>query len=132
MRFRKDMDGVTPILSAIPPDATRGPDGGRSGNPTVRARKGMAEHLAWAYQRPVGRGFGFTGGHTHWNWANDNFRKTVLNGIVWVAGIEVPKDGVPSATPMAAELLQDQDFPAPANFHATDVDKVLQQWKQGK
>ena len=49
----RSMEGVTPILSAVPPDSTRkGPDGPHSGNPTVRARMGMAEHVAWAYERP--------------------------------------------------------------------------------
>ena len=42
MRFRDEMKGVTPILSARPPDSTRkGPDGPHSGNPTVRSRLGM-------------------------------------------------------------------------------------------
>ena len=28
------------------------------------------------------RGFGFTGGHFHRNWKEDNFRKVMLNAIV--------------------------------------------------
>ena len=32
-----------------------------------------------------------------WNWAQDDFRKTILNAIVWVAKIDVPKDGVQSS-----------------------------------
>ncbi len=53
------------ILTAIPPDNPRkGPDGPHSGNPTVRSRLGMPEHVAWAYERPDGgRGFGCTGSH---------------------------------------------------------------------
>ncbi|MCH2378941.1 MAG: NPCBM/NEW2 domain-containing protein, partial [Pedosphaera sp.] len=55
------------------------------------------QHVAWAFERTNGgRGFGFTGGHNHLNWANDDFRKTVLNAIVWVARAEVPKGGVQS------------------------------------
>jgi type 1 glutamine amidotransferase len=106
MRFRDGMEGVTPVLSAIPPASTVDrPDGPRSSNPQVRAKKGEPQHLAWARERPGGgRGFGFTGGHYHANWANDSFRKLVLNGIVWVAGAEVPAGGVPSATPTAEEL----------------------------
>ena len=65
----------------------------------------MPEHVAWAYERPDGgRGFGFTGGHWHWNWASDSFRKVVLNGIAWTAGLDVPPDGVPSKTPTYEEL----------------------------
>ncbi len=52
MQFRDEMKGVTPILTAIPPDSTRrGQDGPHSGNPTVRARMGMPEHVAWAGTR---------------------------------------------------------------------------------
>jgi hypothetical protein len=112
------MAGVTPLLSAIPPDATRErPFGPHSGNETVRSRKGMAEHLAWAYQRPGGgRGFGFTGGHSHFIWSNDEIRKTVLNGIAWTANIEIPQNGVLSRTPSYEELMQNQDKPVPADF----------------
>ncbi len=106
MRFQADMQGVAPILSAVPPDRTReGPDGPHSGNPTVRSRKGMAEHVAWAYERPGGgRGFGFTGGHTHWNYAHDGYRTLLLNAVCWIAGVEVPPGGVVTKTPTAEEM----------------------------
>jgi ankyrin repeat protein len=48
------------------------------------------------------RGFGFTGGHFHRNWADPEFRKLVLNAIIWTAGLVVPDQGVIStvaATP---------------------------------
>ncbi len=130
MRFPADMKGVTPILSAVPPESTRlRKDGPHSGNPTVRARKGMAEHLAWAFQRPDGgRGYGFTGGHWQWSWANDSFRTAVLNGIVWIAGLEVPPGGVPSKTPSLEELEANQDEPQPANFNKDQVRKLIQKW----
>lgn len=106
MRFVEGMKGVTPILTAVPPESTRKrPDGPYSNNPTVRARTGMAEHVAWAYVRPDGgRGFGFTGNHFHWNWAHDDVRTLVLNAVVWVAGAEVPAGGVRTPTPTVAEL----------------------------
>jgi type 1 glutamine amidotransferase len=96
MRFAEDMKGVTPLLSAVPPESTRNrPDGPHSGNAHVRARKGMAEHVAWVYERPGGgRGFGFTGGHFHKEWGNDNMRKLVLNALLWVAQARVPQNGV--------------------------------------
>ena len=99
MRFREPMTGVTAILSAVPPDATREkPDGPHSNNPTVRAGKGSREVLAWAYERPDGgRGFGCTGAHFHKNWGNDDFRKLMLNALVWTSGLDVPADGVSSA-----------------------------------
>ena len=73
---------------------------------------GEKQHVAWAYERPNGgRGFGFTGGHFHKNWQQDDFRKTVLNAIVWTAQGDVPADGVPSRTPSDAELELNQDYP---------------------
>ena len=76
------------------------PDGPHEGNPTVResVKKGEPQHLAWGYERPNGgRGFGFTGGHFYKNWGNDNFRKVVLNAILWTAKVEVPPEGVACA-----------------------------------
>jgi len=98
MRFRDGDAKVVPILSAVPPDATRErPDGPHSNNPTVRANKGAREVLAWAYERPDGgRGFGCTGAHFHRNFGNDQFRKLMLNAIVWTAGLEVPEEGIVS------------------------------------
>ena len=100
MRFVPGMKGVTPILSDVAPASTmkRG-DGAHSGNPHVRktVAAGAPQHVAWAFERENGgRGFGFTGGHNHLNWGDDDFRKTVLNAIVWVAKAKVPKDGVSS------------------------------------
>ncbi len=99
MRFREPMNGVTAILSAVPPDNTRErPDGPHSNNPAVRAGKGSREVLAWAYERPDGgRGFGCTGAHFHRNWSNDDFRRLMLNALVWTAGLDVPAEGVVSA-----------------------------------
>lgn len=98
MRFPEGMKGVTPILTAVPPESTRqGKDSSHGGNPHVRARTGQPEHVAWAFERPDGgRAFGFTGGHKHKNWGDDNFRKLVLNAILWTAKAKVPAEGVQS------------------------------------
>jgi hypothetical protein len=99
MRFRPDMQGVTPILVAKPSDEARQ---GKSSSPRgpyshIVAASGRDEILMWAVERPDGgRGFGFTGGHTHKNWGNDDFRKTVLNALLWIAKVDVPPDGVQS------------------------------------
>jgi type 1 glutamine amidotransferase len=123
MRFVPDMKGVTPILSALPPESTRqGADGPHSGNPAVRARKGMSEVLAWVYERPGGgRGAGFTGMHSHWNWAQDDYRKMVLNAVVWVAKADVPEGGVPSRRPSLEELESYLKQTRPAEFDADAV-----------
>ena len=118
MRFRPELEGVTPILSAHPPESTmKRSDGPHSGNPHVRAAmaRGDIQHVAWASERPNGgRGFGFTGGHFHWNWGDDNFRKVVLNAIVWTAGDDVPENGVGGTPPTRQDLEANQDFPKPA------------------
>lgn len=111
MRFRDGMKGVTPILSAIPPASTmerfHGTPTSHGGNADaladVMAHK--PQILAWAYDRPNGgRGFGFTGFHRFSNLTNDSFRTTLLNGIAWVSGLEIPPDGVASTTPTQEQL----------------------------
>ena len=99
MRFRPDMAGVTGILTAVPPDSVRdGPYVYPKGPyKHIQEAKGRPEHMIWATERADGgRGVGFTGGHFHTNWQNDNFRKAVLNGLVWTCKLDVPKDGVES------------------------------------
>ena len=97
--MREGKSGVTQILRAVPSEGTVKSDGTHSGNPAAReaVKRGEPQCVAWACQRADGgRGFGFTGGHFHKNWGDDNFRKLVLNAILWTAKIEVPADGVQS------------------------------------
>lgn len=55
---------------------------------------------SWAYTRSDGgRGFAFGGMDFHDNMEIDEYRKFVLNGIVWTAGMKVPPEGVDSPTP---------------------------------
>lgn len=109
MRFLNDVAGntaaklgdiqFTPILVAAPGEAVRnGPYVYPKGPYAhIQANAGRAEAMMWAVERPDhGRGFGFTGGHFHDNWANDQFRKVVLNACVWLTGAEVPGDGIAS------------------------------------
>jgi len=109
MRF---MDGFTadgateregtrfvPILVAAPTDQTRnGPYSAPKGPyPHIQAASGRPEAVMWCVERPDGgRGFGFTGAHYHDNWANESFRKVVLNALVWISKGEVPANGVES------------------------------------
>ena len=113
MRFVDDMKGVTPILSDLPPPETlKRPDGPRSGNFAVRKAvlSGEKQHVAWAYQRPAGgRGFGFTGAHNHKSWQNDDFRKVVLNAILWTAKVKVPENGCPSTRPSDTQIEDNLD-----------------------
>ena len=99
MRFRDDPSGITSILVAAPSDDVR--DGPyvhpRGPYEHIIKNSGKDETMMWCVERPDGgRGVGFTGGHFHKNWGDDNFRKVVLNALVWVAKAEVPAEGVPS------------------------------------
>jgi type 1 glutamine amidotransferase len=96
IRFRPDMKGVTPILTASPDDEARS---GKTASPNkplehILRQKGRDEVVAWSVERPDGgRSFGFTGAHTHKNWGDANFRKLVLNAILWTAKVPVPEGG---------------------------------------
>lgn len=132
MRFAPGMQGVTPLLTATPPEETRTQaEGPHSGNEHVRARSGQQEHVAWAFERPqTGRGFGFTGGHFHWAWAHDDYRKFVLNGLLWVAGAEIPAGGLATPRPTLEELRADLDYEAPANFDLDTVQARIAEWNE--
>ncbi|MFO0823232.1 MAG: ThuA domain-containing protein [Gemmataceae bacterium] len=100
MRFRDDMKAITPILVAKPSDTVRdGPYVYPKGPyKHIQENKGRSETMMWAVERTDGgRGVGFTGGHHHRNWQDDNFRKVVLNALLWICKLEVPKDGVESS-----------------------------------
>jgi hypothetical protein len=112
MRFRDDTNGITPLLVAKPSDAVRnGPYVHPQGPyPHIQANKGRDEYMMWAVERPDGgRGFGFTGGHFHLNWQNESFRRVVLNGLVWLSKLEVPKDGIISAPVSDEEIMLNLD-----------------------
>ncbi|MCB1062528.1 MAG: DUF1080 domain-containing protein [Verrucomicrobiae bacterium] len=108
MRFLPEMKGVTPILSAVPPDETMSrPDGHHSGNPEVRkmVAEKAPQHVCWVVERPEGgRGFGFTGLHYHDNWADDSFRQVIMNALCWIAKVEIPEGGIVTPKPTQEEL----------------------------
>jgi type 1 glutamine amidotransferase len=57
--------------------------------------------VAWAYQRmngkknTNGRSFGTVLGHFYADWAIEDFRRLVVNGILWSAHLEIPVNGAP-------------------------------------
>ena len=96
--------GLQPILVSVPSDAVRnGPYVWPPGPyPHIVAASGRSEVLMWVQQRSDGRrGFGLNGGHFHANWADDDFRRVVLNALVWVSGLDVPAGGVVSHVSVA-------------------------------
>jgi hypothetical protein len=137
MRFLSGTNDVTPILTDLPPASSLNrPDGPYGGNKYVRAAiaNGEPQTMAWARERPDGgRGFGVTGAHFHWNWGNDNFRKLVLNAIVWAAHVPVPATGVPSRTPTLEELEANLDVTKDkkrADFNPERIRAMLKQWHE--
>lgn len=120
MRFRDNMEGVTPVLSAVPPKSTmERPDGPHSGNPAVREEvaRGDKQHVGWATERKDGgRSFGFTGGHFHWNWGRVDQTRLVANAILWAAKVDVPESGINIDSLTMDMLLVDQDEQQPSNF----------------
>jgi type 1 glutamine amidotransferase len=116
MRFPKDRSKVLDLVTAVPTKERlkriinlwnqNGIDG-----------IGKPQTLMWGIEREDGgRGVGFTGGHYHRNWAVDGFRRIALNAIVWVAGMEVPAEGVKSKPLTEDELnanLDDYGKPNP-------------------
>ncbi|HTO05214.1 MAG TPA: ThuA domain-containing protein [Opitutus sp.] len=112
MRFREHRWSVNDILVASPSDAVRdGPYVYPKGPyPHIQAAKGRPETMMWTVERPDGgRGFGFTGGHFHLNWQNDDQRRLILNALVWLAKLPVPDGGIDSAPVTVAEAYENLD-----------------------
>lgn len=88
LRFVPEMKGVTPLLRTVSPKA---------------ANQELTDEtiVAWLYERPNGgRSFNFTGTHLHASLAEEGYRRFLVNGILWTAGVEIPKAGAPvSLTP---------------------------------
>ena len=55
---------------------------------------GIDQVVGWTLERSGGgRSFGTTLGHFHDNFAREDFRRLLINGILWTAHIEVPPEG---------------------------------------
>ncbi|TWU02081.1 PVC-type heme-binding CxxCH protein [Neorhodopirellula pilleata] len=135
MRF-SETGKLTPILQSVAPEETmRRPDGPHSGNPTVRkmVAAGEPQTVAWAYEPPFGgRSFGFTGGHYHWNWAQEPVRRLVTNAIRWTAGDEIESERSAMKKLQAEDLLKDQDYPKPKNLDLKEITKKFDLAVSGK
>ena len=130
MRFNPSPK-VVPILSAVAPAETmRRKDGPHSGNPHVRksVANGEPQTVAWSFERPDGgRSFGFTGGHFHWNWGNEDIRKLVTNAILWTSQSKVTTEGSTVVTPVGIDtLLENQDYDPPKNFDPQRIETEFQ------
>lgn len=109
-RFREKDPRLVPILTTMLP-----------------VEKPERQVIAWAVERADGgRGFGFTGGHFHSNWSVEDFRRMVLNAIVWTAGMEVPSEGVIST--VSADVAA-PDNTAAGEWKSLFDGKTLTGWK---
>lgn len=85
LRFGPDKKGVTPLLRTV--------------SPKGKAKESDDEAIVgWAFERNgdfKGRSFTFTGCHLHASFAEEGYRRFLINGILWSAGMEVPKGGAP-------------------------------------
>jgi trehalose utilization protein len=92
LRFVPEKKGVTPLLRTVSP---KSPQAALETDDAI---------VSWAFERPGGgRAFTFTGCHLHKSLAEEGYRRFLVNGILWSAGVEVPREGAPVA--LAAEDL---------------------------
>jgi hypothetical protein len=57
---------------------------------------GKKQVVGWTFERPDsngGRSFGTTLGHFHDNFEREDFRRMLVNGILWTAHVEIPRNG---------------------------------------
>jgi len=53
------------------------------------------ETVCWSWERPDrGRSFGFVGLHFHGNWQRPEYRRLVVQGILWTLRLPIPHEGV--------------------------------------
>jgi len=79
-------------------------------NRAVKDDDGSATVVFWAKESENGcRGIAVTGAHFHKTWANDDFRKQVLNSITWGLKISVPESGVSSPAITEDQLNENLD-----------------------
>lgn len=84
-----------------------GPSGNKPGKNTKAFASAMlppeapqSEVVAWGTQRKGGgRGFAIVMPHFYKNWANEDLRRFILNGIVWSGKGKVPAEGVQTPAP---------------------------------
>ena len=70
--------------------------------------KPKKEIVSWCIQREGGgRGFGIVMPHYYRNWKMDDLRVFILNGIVWSARRDVPRDGVQAKLPELSRFLSE-------------------------
>ena len=83
LRFADGKKGVTPLVRTV------NPKGGKDGDDAI---------VGWAFEHgEKGRSFNFTGCHLHASFAQEGYRRFLVNGILWSAGVDIPVMGAPVA-----------------------------------
>jgi hypothetical protein len=83
LRFVPELKGVTPLLRTVAPKSAIDP----AGDDAI---------VGWAYERmDGGRSFAFTGCHLHSSFAQEGYRRFLVNGILWTAKAKIPAEGAP-------------------------------------
>ncbi len=103
IRFLDELRGVTPLVW--------------SGKKYAGSRAGLNDDIvAWAYERPGGgRSFSFTGLDAHAAWSLAGLRQFIVNGVLWSAGADIPKDGAScKVDEVALAAMQTPREPKPA------------------
>ncbi len=122
-RFSEEDIAVTPVVASHPPEVRRStqpiintpsPVGAFGPDVSAQGERGRDELMLWTVDRPDGgRGFAVTIGHSHLNWGNDDQRKMVLNALLWLCKMDVPKEGVKSTVTPEELLLNLDEKPDP-------------------
>jgi hypothetical protein len=65
-------------------------------HPLIQARGAEVDHpVAWTWERPdSGRSFGFTGMHFHENWKKLEYRRLIIQGVLWTLNESIPEGGM--------------------------------------
>jgi type 1 glutamine amidotransferase len=80
----------------------------------VTEKNGTKVIVGWVFERPGGgRSFATTLGHPYKNFEHESFRRMLVNGILWTAGVAVPAAGAPVNVPAAVLALPPAPDPAP-------------------
>lgn len=107
-----------------------GPEGNRpASNVTIFATAMLPpeapkrEAVAWGVQRSDGgRGFAIVMPHFYRSWLNDDLRRLILNGIVWTAKLDVPRQGVQTTGPDPEKFAPESVEPKPRAAAPTKKD----------
>ncbi|MDW2979941.1 ThuA domain-containing protein [Rhodanobacter sp. KK11] len=107
---------ITPILTATLHVQYR------DGKSVVEDQPELAT-VAWAYQRPGGgRSFGFSGAHYLVALDQPMLRRTLLNAMLWSAGLDVPPEGASGGAGDAATRVAERELrERPARRAAADA-----------